>query len=115
MNVIKYCRDLPKHKGQWYEPHECDTWWFEESDPNGGHPMSDLTEAADDLDRLEELEPRPGRVGLANRLRKLTHAIEPDRLKDGLKFAHITDSDGDYLIHVAQQVAAVLTPPEEPQ
>ena len=39
MIVIKYCRDLPKHKGQWYEPHECDTWWFEESDPNGGHPM----------------------------------------------------------------------------
>ena len=26
---IVYCRDLARHKGQWYEPHECDTWWFE--------------------------------------------------------------------------------------
>ncbi len=33
--VIKYCRDLPKHKGQWYEPHECETWWFEVVTPPG--------------------------------------------------------------------------------
>ena len=33
MIVIKYCRDLPRHKGQWYEPHECETWWFENVTP----------------------------------------------------------------------------------
>lgn len=35
MIVIKYCRDLLRHKGQWYEPHECDTWWFEDVTPPG--------------------------------------------------------------------------------
>ena len=30
----------------------------------------DLLDAADDLDLLEELDPRPGRVGLADRLRR---------------------------------------------
>jgi len=30
----------------------------------------DLLDAADDLDMLEELDPRPGRVGLADRLRR---------------------------------------------
>ena len=74
--------------------------------------MSDLTDAADDLDRLEELEPRPGRVGLANRLRALVKDINLDRLNDGLKFAHITDSDGDYLLHVARRVQGALAPGE---
>lgn len=31
MITIRYCRDLARHKGQWYEPHECDTWWFEDA------------------------------------------------------------------------------------
>lgn len=38
--------------------------------------LPDLLAAADDLDRLEELEPRPGRVGLANRLRRYA-CVEP--------------------------------------
>jgi hypothetical protein len=33
-----------------------------------------LLDAADDLDRLEELEPRPGRVGAANDLRLLARS-----------------------------------------
>lgn len=73
--------------------------------------MSDLSKAADDLDRLEELEPKSGRVGLANRLRRrngLMSAIERSRLSDALRFAHITDSDGDYLLLVAKQVYAAL-------
>jgi hypothetical protein len=32
--------------------------------------QQDLLDAADDLDMLEELDPRPGRVGLGNRLRR---------------------------------------------
>jgi hypothetical protein len=35
--------------------------------------------------------------------------IDLDQLGDGLRFAHITDSDGDYLMYVAQQVAVALT------
>lgn len=40
----------------------------------------------------------------------LHKTIDLERLSDGLKFAHITDSDGDYLIHVARQVQAAFTP-----
>lgn len=35
---------------------------------------ADLLDAADDLDHLEERDPRPGRVALANRLRAAAHA-----------------------------------------
>lgn len=37
--------------------------------------FDDLLAAADDLDRLEELDPRPGRVGLANRLRRAVREV----------------------------------------
>lgn len=73
--------------------------------------MSDLTDAADDLDRLEELEPKPGRVGLANRLRVVAQfwdTLDHGRLGDALEFGRITDSDGDYLRHVGEQVQAVI-------
>lgn len=39
----------------------------------------EIRTAADDLDRLEELEPRPGRVGLANRLRRGAEWMEAAR------------------------------------
>jgi hypothetical protein len=45
----------------------------------------ELRTAADDLDRLEELEPRPGRVALANRLRRGAEWLEAvENTKRGL-------------------------------
>ena len=44
----------------------------------------------------------------------LHESIDLDRLSDGLKFAHITDSDGEYLIYVAEQVVAALGNSEVP-
>ncbi len=46
--------------------------------------------------------------GAARRVANLHESIDPKRLNDGLKFAHITDSDAEYLVYVAQQVSAAL-------
>jgi hypothetical protein len=50
-----------------------------------------ILSAADDLDRLEELESRPGRVGEANRLRRFASSW---RLRsDFLVFPHCSTCD----------------------
>ncbi len=44
----------------------------------------------------------------ARKYANLHESIDLDRLSDGLKFGHITDSDGDYLRYVATQVQLAL-------
>ncbi len=44
----------------------------------------------------------------ARKYANLHESIDLDRLDDGLEFAHITDSDGDYLVYVAKQVQLAL-------
>ncbi len=44
----------------------------------------------------------------ARKYANLYKSIDLDRLNDGLEFAHITDSDGAYLVYVATEVAAAL-------
>ena len=41
----------------------------------------ELRTAADDLDRLEEFEPRPGRIWLSNRLRRHAAMFESGRVQ----------------------------------
>ena len=60
--------------------------------------------AWDSMDMDEGVEPESTFVGAA----RILTAIDPARLDDALKFAHITDSDGEYLRHVATQVQAAL-------
>ena len=64
--------------------------------------VEDLQAAADDLDRLEELEPRPGRVGLANRLRRIPDLVAAREAR----FNYI-DTSPESIKHI---VAAALTP-----
>ena len=47
-------------------------------------------------------------VEAARKYANLDESIDLDRLSDGLKFGHITDSDGDYLRYVAKQVQLAL-------
>lgn len=55
--------------------------------------LNELRTAADDLDRLEELEPRPGRVWLADRLRRGAEWLEAiERVKRSQKES--SDADG---------------------
>ena len=44
----------------------------------------------------------------ARRVVNLYDAIDPKQLNDALKFAHVTDSDAEYLIVIAQQVQVTL-------
>ncbi len=74
------------------------------------HDLSDALRQWDSLDMDELMEPEATLVKAARTQEVLYKSIDLHRLSDGLKFAHITDSDGDYLRHVAKQVAAALTP-----
>ncbi len=71
--------------------------------------MSDLQAALDKYDRTGSAY---GNVGLfvtaARKYANLHGSIDLDRLEEGLRFAHITDSDGEYLIYVAHEVADAL-------
>ena len=62
----------------------------------------------DSLDMDEGMEPETTLVKAARRQEALHKAIDPKQLSDGLKFGHITDSDGDYLRYVAKQVQIAL-------
>lgn len=61
---------------------------------------------ASDMDEL--MEPEATLIKAARTQEALHKAIDPKRLNDALQFGHITDSDGDYLRHVAIQVATAL-------
>ena len=72
--------------------------------------MNDLTDALN----VFATEPEYRRkayapiVDAARKYANLHESIDLDRLEEGLRFAHITDSDGEYLIHVAREVADAL-------
>ena len=66
--------------------------------------LKDALAEWDSLDMDELMEPEATFVSAA----RILVTIDPLRLDEGLKFAHITDSDGDYLKYVATQVAAAL-------
>ncbi len=73
--------------------------------------MSELRVAIDWMAKwsfVEDATKRDLVVEAARRLVKLEKSVDPVRLGDGLEFAHITDSDGHYLIYVAQQVKTAL-------
>ena len=86
--------------------------------------MSELQDALDrwDSERSEDVIRRIRSdsddvelfVEAARLVANLHGAIVPHQLNDALKFAHITDSDGDYLIYVAQRVARFVFPDPRP-
>ena len=70
-------------------------------------------------DAFDAWETRPIRDGVddealeiiveaARKYANLHESIDLDRLSDGLEFAHITDSDAEYLVYVAKQVQLAL-------
>ena len=69
--------------------------------------MNELQEAIDWLKLIPDARAITAHRALA-RVANLGEKIDVEQLSDGLKFAHITDSDGEYLIYVAQQVQAAL-------
>lgn len=73
--------------------------------------MSDLLDAADDLDRLEELEPKPGRVGLANRLRHLGVTLLDYTLIEDLETNSPTGIREALIIHPGDYVAIITKDP----
>ncbi len=72
------------------------------------------TKLQDDLDRLAAVDfSAIFDITLieeaARKYANLHESIDLDRLNDGLEFAHITDSDGDYLVYVATEVAEAFS------
>lgn len=59
------------------------------------------------------MEPEATLIKAARAQNALCKTIDSHRLSEGLKFAHITDSDGDYLRHVATQVQTALAITED--
>ncbi len=53
-------------------------------------------------------------VEAARKVANLHESIDLDRLEEGLRFAHITDSDAEYLVYVARQVQVALGITEAP-
>lgn len=78
----------------------------------------ELRTAADDLDRLEELEPRPGRVGLADRLRRgaewLSRVSRPVTCVDRLRADGWEDCDPRLEVHpeICECQGLGLVPPD---
>ena len=73
--------------------------------------MSDLQDALDVFETQRGDKIYPGErliVAAARRVANLDESIDLDRLEEGLRFAHITDSDGEYLIYVAQEIKDAL-------
>ena len=70
--------------------------------------LQDAIKRWDSLDMDEGMEPEATLIRAARAQEALHKAIDLTRLNDGVKFGHITDSDGDYLVYVAQQVQAAL-------
>ena len=77
--------------------------------------MSDLLDAALERwegwelgDTLRDMGTMDTILEAARKYANLDESIDLDRLSDGLEFAHITDSDAEYLVYVARQVTAAL-------
>ncbi len=78
---------------------------------------SELLEAIDVFETQRGYKMYPGErliVKAAKKYANLHKSIDLDRLEKGLRFAHITDSDGEYLIYVAQEVTDALEIGEAP-
>ena len=75
--------------------------------------LGDAIREWDSLDMDEGMEPETTLVKAARRQEALHKAIDTKRLSNGLEFAHVTDSDAEYLVYVAQRVQAAIDPPED--